>query len=147
MGCHTGWSSNPSVGPTVRILAGDGTVLGRMWGLDYGGDHEIKAGATQVPTFYSGITTASEYILPLSAGMAIAMVFGGIHCVAWSFQPPSHAEQLLWRISSLTITCIPALEFVSMVINANPSAMWVNRLSWGFLPLYWAPSFCILSLA
>jgi hypothetical protein len=101
-----------------------------MWGLDYGGDHEIKAGATQVPTFYSGITTASEYILPLSAGMAIAMVFGGIHCVAWSFQPPSHAEQLLWRISSLTITCIPALEFVSMVINANPSAMWIKRLSW-----------------
>jgi hypothetical protein len=29
------------------------------------------------------------------------------HCVAWSFQFPSHAEQLLWRIASLSITCVP----------------------------------------
>ena len=35
------------------------------------------------------------------------MVFGGIHCIAWSFAFPSPTEQLLWRISSIAITGIP----------------------------------------
>jgi hypothetical protein len=34
----------------------------------------------------------------------VTMVFGGIHCVAWSFAFPSPTEQLLWRISSIAIT-------------------------------------------
>jgi hypothetical protein len=41
------------------------------------------------------------------AGLVIATIFGAIHCVAWSFQFPSHTEQLLWRIASLSITCLP----------------------------------------
>ena len=41
------------------------------------------------------------------AGAVIATIFGSIHCVAWSFQFPSHPEQLLWRIASLSITCSP----------------------------------------
>ena len=40
-------------------------------------------------------------------GAVIATIFGAIHCVAWSFQFPSHTEQLLWRIASLSITCLP----------------------------------------
>jgi len=41
------------------------------------------------------------------AGVVIATIFGAIHCIAWSFQFPSHAEQLLWCIASLLITCLP----------------------------------------
>jgi hypothetical protein len=41
------------------------------------------------------------------AGAVIATMFGAIHCVAWSFQFPSHTEQTLWRIASLSITCLP----------------------------------------
>jgi hypothetical protein len=37
----------------------------------------------------------------------VATVFGGIHCIGWSFDFPSHTEQLLWRISSISITGIP----------------------------------------
>jgi hypothetical protein len=40
-------------------------------------------------------------------GAFVMAVFGGIHCIAWSFDFPSHNEQLLWRISSITITGIP----------------------------------------
>ena len=43
----------------------------------------------------------------VSALILVAMVFGGIHCVAWSFAFPSPTEQLLWKISSITITGIP----------------------------------------
>jgi hypothetical protein len=37
----------------------------------------------------------------------LTMVFGGIHCIGWRFHFPSHAEQLLWRISSVAITAVP----------------------------------------
>jgi len=91
-------------------------LLWRLAGGSDGGDFCIEAGAKRVPTFYSGIKGDSDDdYLALFAGIVIAMVFGGIHCVAWSFQFPSHAEQLLWRVSSLTITCVPALD--SLVIG------------------------------
>ncbi|KAF8961567.1 hypothetical protein BDZ97DRAFT_1664036 [Flammula alnicola] len=37
----------------------------------------------------------------------IGMVFGAIHCAGWNFLFPSHAELILWRISSLVITAVP----------------------------------------
>jgi hypothetical protein len=43
--------------------------------------------------------------------MVIATIFGGIHCVGWSFEFPSHTEQLLWRIASIAITSAPLLIF------------------------------------
>jgi len=36
-------------------------------------------------------------------------IFGAIHCIAWSFEIPSPTEQLLWCISSLTISFVPLL--------------------------------------
>jgi hypothetical protein len=60
--------------------------------------------------FYAGdskITTSYK----LAGGAIIATMFGAIHCVAWSFQFPSHTEQLLWRIASLSITCSPTVVF------------------------------------
>ena len=38
----------------------------------------------------------------------VATAFGALHLIAWNFEFPSHLEQLLWRIASLTITGIPA---------------------------------------
>jgi len=37
----------------------------------------------------------------------VTTVFGGIHCVGWSFDFPSHTERLLWRISAISITGVP----------------------------------------
>jgi hypothetical protein len=87
-------------------------LLGRL-ALD---DDKIGAGVKRVPTFYSWTTTDGDVLLPFFAGIGLAMVFGGIHCVAWSFQFPSHIERLLWRMSSLTITCVPALDLASAVL-------------------------------
>jgi hypothetical protein len=64
----------------------------------------IDTKAVKVGTmFYGGVSQWSCGI----AGGVIATMFGAIHCVAWSFQFPSHTEQLLWRIASLSITCLP----------------------------------------
>jgi hypothetical protein len=49
--------------------------------------------------------------------MAVAVVFGAIHCFAWSFQFPSHMEQILWRVSSIVITCTPVFMGLSIAIH------------------------------
>ncbi|KAF8315079.1 uncharacterized protein EI90DRAFT_366202 [Cantharellus anzutake] len=35
------------------------------------------------------------------------VVFGGVHCLAWSFPFPTRAEKLLWRIFAIIITVSP----------------------------------------
>ena len=50
----------------------------------------------------------SEWDISSVSGMIlVTVVFGGIHCIAWSFPFPSPTEQLLWRVSSITITGHP----------------------------------------
>lgn len=66
----------------------------------------------KVPTFYSGKTEYADGPLCGAAATTIAMIFGGIHCVAWSFAFISRAEQLLWRTSSTIIMCIPLLYLI-----------------------------------
>jgi hypothetical protein len=55
-------------------------------------DGMIGGEAKQVPTFYSGQLSAMEETLAGSAVMIIAAIFGGIHCIGWSFEFPSHTE-------------------------------------------------------
>jgi hypothetical protein len=50
--------------------------------------------------------------------LVVSMIFGGIHCIGWSFPFPSHTEQLLWRIPSIVITSVP-LFIVVTVFNAD----------------------------
>jgi hypothetical protein len=71
----------------------------------------------RVPTFYAGkIDVASKsYLTLILAEILIAMVFGGIHCIAWSFSFPTHVEQILWRASSIAIISIPFLLVVDVV--------------------------------
>jgi hypothetical protein len=69
--------------------------------------------------FYAGDSGGASWSI-LIAGAVIATIFGGIHCVAWSFQFPSHPEQLLWRIASLSITCSPmVLVFAGLVVDLD----------------------------
>jgi hypothetical protein len=55
------------------------------------------------PESYDDKTQGSLWV----GGTLVTLVFGGIHCIGWSFNFPSHTEQLLWRISSISITGIP----------------------------------------
>ena len=68
----------------------------------------IADNASHVPTFYAPEPHSDDsfflfyVVLPI-----VAAIFGALHLIAWRFQFPSHVEQLLWRIGSLTITAIP----------------------------------------
>jgi hypothetical protein len=69
--------------------------------MGFGNDKDVKVGHM----FCAG---NREITWPCGiVGAVIATIFGAIHCVAWSFQFLSHTEQLLWRIASLSITCLP----------------------------------------
>ena len=39
--------------------------------------------------------------------LALASVFGGIHCAGWDFPFPTYPEQMLWHAVSLVVTTIP----------------------------------------
>ncbi|TDL14699.1 hypothetical protein BD410DRAFT_168735 [Rickenella mellea] len=77
--------------------------FGRMVFGDWRG---VTSGATNFQTFCSGRCDGYGRIIALSS-IAIAMIFGALHCIAWSFQFPSHEMGVLWRTCSLLITCLP----------------------------------------
>jgi hypothetical protein len=52
--------------------------------------------------------TTDEITIGLTSA-AVGIVFGSIHCTAWQFQFPSYIEQLLWRISAISVTGGPIL--------------------------------------
>ncbi|KDQ54105.1 hypothetical protein JAAARDRAFT_161042 [Jaapia argillacea MUCL 33604] len=81
---------------------------------------EIRSGTEmQVPTFYSGYFDNTERDLIASISASVAALFGAIHCFAWSLQFPSGLQQLLWRVSALTITSTPIIEFLSFYIGSR----------------------------
>jgi len=78
----------------------------------------IKSHTTHVPTFYAPNTGSSDDDAKLIffGVPVIAAIFGALHCIAWNFHFPSHIEQLLWRIGSLTITLTPSVPFVIVLV-------------------------------
>ncbi|KZP19170.1 hypothetical protein FIBSPDRAFT_744398 [Athelia psychrophila] len=79
-------------------------------------------GKERVPTFWSSCTTGGIRLrltfepqtsvgkLPLYAditALLVAMVFGAVHCTAWSYVFPSLEQQKMWRVCALAITTIP----------------------------------------
>jgi len=53
--------------------------------------------------------------------VAIASVFGGIHCIGWSFAFPSSIDRTLWRVASVSITSIPiTMSLVGFLLILTP---------------------------
>jgi hypothetical protein len=70
---------------------------------------------TKVPIFYSGNPDDKEIFTADGITLTVGVVFGAIHCIAWFFDFRSQAERLLWRLSSVAITTVPALLGLSLV--------------------------------
>jgi hypothetical protein len=51
--------------------------------------------------------------------LLITIVFGAVHCVAWSYAFPSHVEKLLWRLSALSIVAMPVVIVLGIVVYQN----------------------------
>lgn len=58
----------------------------------------------------------NEYVSMAVLGFAI--LFGGLHCLAWNFAFPSRVEQVMWRIGSTLLTSLPAICICSLAIDS-----------------------------
>ncbi|KAE8452661.1 hypothetical protein EG329_013920 [Mollisiaceae sp. DMI_Dod_QoI] len=47
------------------------------------------------------------------------LFFGGLHCIAWSFDFPSKAESLIWRIASIISASLPCIALFGNIIVAK----------------------------
>ncbi|PVF92168.1 hypothetical protein CPB86DRAFT_717950 [Serendipita vermifera] len=70
-----------------------------------------------VPIFYSGKTSKAmvSWVFSNLATLVAGIVFGGIHCIAWSFPFPTRTEQLLWRYSAVVMIMVPVLLCLSAI--------------------------------
>ncbi|KAI0059844.1 hypothetical protein BV25DRAFT_1029770 [Artomyces pyxidatus] len=122
------WDKPQNVGGAVRVavkkLPEPGWVFPEEWYMSVfyiitGGqdDHVDLREERRVPTFYSGGDTDDNN--PLYAdilALLAAMVFGAVHCAAWHYDFPSHAEKLIWRVSSLAIVALPAVMLIPVLV-------------------------------
>jgi hypothetical protein len=90
----------------------------------------IKPHATRAPTLYGGELelTDDEILLVGLAAETVAALFGGIHCIAWSFAFPSRPERDLWRTASIAITCLPMLPFAHDLARLSRNRVRLRRL-------------------
>ncbi|KAF8950661.1 hypothetical protein BDZ97DRAFT_2027258 [Flammula alnicola] len=96
-----------------------GEIFGRLADMTTAGDPYInETGTMQMHTFYAMPITEWQDLNLTGCVSLIGVVFGAIHCAGWNFLFPSHAELILWRISSLVIIVVP----LSMVL--------ANYLAW-----------------
>ena len=84
------------------------------WGEIMLGFSHFNKDDMKVPTFSSMIIDDGVpvfFIFPV-----VGAIFGGIHCVGWSFNFPSRDEAILWQVSSAVLTSIAFLLPLLMVV-------------------------------
>ena len=76
----------------------------------------------QIPTFYGGggkgtpsKTVEIKERWPDLIGLAVSMLFGAIHCVAWSFVFSSVNQRKLWRVCAVAIVISPGTMLLSLM--------------------------------
>ena len=69
--------------------------------------HTVEKSAVWVPMFYAYCRPDSNGRMLIALTSIVAVLFGGIHCAGWNFPFPSHAELIIWRVSSLIILVVP----------------------------------------
>lgn len=91
---------------------------------------------SSIPMFWSG-RPEYDVISEASIGPTIlGAVFGAIHFIAWSYDFPSHAELVLWRICCVAMTVVPLIATLlctMMRISETISGedpFWLTALAW-----------------
>lgn len=104
----------------------------------------------QVPTFFSGKPEEHHILLADALALLVAVIFGAVHCIAWSFSFPSRTKKLLWRTSSVAIVGVPAIFIMLVLLIALDSkrlAKPVILLSMFGIPFYILARMVLLVLA
>ncbi|THU76971.1 hypothetical protein K435DRAFT_894760 [Dendrothele bispora CBS 962.96] len=59
--------------------------------------------------YHTGLESNSPILYPIV--ITLFLIFGGVHCIPWNSTFPTHTEQILWRVSAVTVTAFPLLWF------------------------------------
>jgi hypothetical protein len=96
--------------------------------------HEYYSVAQRVPTFHWGyLLTPADITRFFHLYVTVcltAIIFGAVHCLAWSFQKPSQAETMLWRISAIVTAAAP-LEWIVGILFGRVA----DRKNWNVLQI------------
>lgn len=79
--------------------------------------NSIPPGVTHVPAFYSP-RTDSEVMIFRIVFPIFGIVFGGLHCLSWTFTFPTEIEQKIWKFGSTMVTIIPLLYFLVAALTS-----------------------------
>ncbi|KAF7984863.1 hypothetical protein HWV62_10833 [Athelia sp. TMB] len=117
-----------------------GSAWGRIWVYVVGWQDlyvDLRK-CTRVPTFWAA--DRADAAIPADAiALVVAMVFGAVHCIAWSYTFQSHLEQQLWRASAIAIIAIPAAlavgAMVALVLDNQTSIEFESSLTACYVPL------------
>jgi hypothetical protein len=86
---------------------------------------------SRVPTFYSGSLTDNQGIWVFVAELVTAVIFGGIHIIAWKFVFPTQVEQIMWRASAIVVTAAPIASVIVVAMFAGVlTAVAAARVAW-----------------
>ncbi|PPQ68549.1 hypothetical protein CVT26_003358 [Gymnopilus dilepis] len=78
----------------------------------------LKGKQFRVPTFYAQKVEDDEWSYLL--GLVVALVFGGIHCIAWNFHFASFPEMWMWRVAAILVCGVPiVIVFFSALIDGG----------------------------
>jgi len=138
--------------PLILVMFPVAWVAGMLIDMGTGGDEYIILRSRRVGTFYSGKLKRDEHSCAVVVAVLFAMIFGAIHCIAWSFRFPTDIEQLLWHISCLAIMCMPVVLLVSDWLGFfdrfdNTNTGWVETLLGMVLALVHLSFFTLYVLA
>ncbi|THU93057.1 hypothetical protein K435DRAFT_670898, partial [Dendrothele bispora CBS 962.96] len=61
-------------------------------------------------SYHTGLESTPPSLYPTA--ISLFFVLGVIHCAPWNFTFPTHMEQVLWRISAVTVTAFPLVWFL-----------------------------------
>ena len=77
----------------------------------------------RVPTFWAGKADQEDLFKADIFALLVAMAFGAVHCIAWSYTFASPAELNMWRASAIAIVAIPAglLIGLALILHKNES--------------------------
>ena len=67
----------------------------------------------RVPTFWAGTPKKETVGYADTVEMLVAIAFGAVHCIAWSYALPSPVKLLLWRVSAIAIIAVPVVALIA----------------------------------
>ena len=128
------WDKPLNVQEVINVGGRASASVGRTEGISSAWDIIDNAGDS-ITVGAEGDIFCASVLLP-----AVGILFGGVHCLAWSFPFPTSQEKVLWRVCTVYCTASP------FIIAAGGTVFWAaeyDAIPWWIKSLFRSISNCI----